>query len=157
MNRALLPLMIGALLCSVASIAAAQQAFKTPDEAADALVKAAKASDMNALVTVLGPGGEEIVSSGDEVADQATREKFVAAYEAKHKIDMEGDSKAIMVIGSEDFPLPIPIIRKDGMWKFDTAAGLDEILFRRIGKNERSEEHTSELQSLRHLVCRLLL
>jgi len=136
MNRALLPLMIGALLSSVASIAAAQQAFKTPDEAAAALVSAAKASDMKALVTVLGPDGEDIVSSGDEVADQATREKFVAAYEAKHKIDMEGDSKAIMVIGSEDFPLPIPIIRKDGMWKFDTAAGLDEILFRRIGKNE---------------------
>src|SRR5262245_5176793 len=157
MNRALLPLMIGALLSSVASIAAAQQAFKTPDEAAAALVSAAKASDLKALVTVLGPDGEDIVSSGDEVADQATREKFVAAYEAKHKIDMEGDSKAIMVIGSEDFPLPIPIIRKDGMWKFDTAAGLDEILFRRIGKNERSEEHTSELQSLRHLVCRLLL
>jgi hypothetical protein len=128
--------MIGALIYFAASVAAAQQAFKTPDEAASALVKAAKAGDMKALVTVLGPDGEDIVSSGDEVADQATREKFVAAYEAKHKIDMEGDNKAIMVIGSEDFPLPIPIVRKDGMWRFDTAAGLDEILFRRIGKNE---------------------
>ena len=136
MNRAFLPLMIGALIYSAASVAAAQQAFKTPDEAASALVKAAKAGDMKALVTVLGPDGEDIVSSGDEVADQATRKKFVAAYEAKHKIDMEGDNKAIMVIGSEDFPLPIPIVRKDGMWRFDTAAGLDEILFRRIGKNE---------------------
>jgi hypothetical protein len=136
MNRVLLPLMIGTLLCSAASVAAAQQAFKTPDEAASALVRAAKAGDMKALVTVLGPDGEDIVSSGDEVADQATREKFVAAYDAKHKIDMEGDSKAIMVIGQQDFPLPIPIVRKDGMWRFDTAAGLDEILFRRIGKNE---------------------
>src|SRR5262245_39574693 len=136
MNRALLPLMIGALLCSAASVAAAQQAFKTPDEAASALVKAAKAGDMKALVTVLGPDGEDIVSSGDEVADQSTRERFVAAYDAKHKLDMEGDSKAIMVIGQEDFPLPIPIVRKDGMWRFDTAAGLDEILFRRIGENE---------------------
>jgi len=135
MNRALLPLIIGALLCSAAS-AASQQAFKTPDEAASALVGAAKAGDMKALLTVLGPDGEDIVSSGDEVADQATREKFVAAYDAKHKIDMEGDSKAIMVIGQEDFPLPIPILRKDGMWRFDTAAGRDEILFRRIGKNE---------------------
>jgi hypothetical protein len=136
MNRVLMPLMIGALLCSAASVAAAQQAFKTPDEAASALVRAAKAGDMKALVTVLGPDGEDIVSSGDEVADQATREKFVAAYDAKHKIDMEGDSKAIIVIGQEDFPLPIPILRKDGMWRFDTAAGRDEILFRRIGKNE---------------------
>jgi hypothetical protein len=127
---------IGALLCSAASVAAAQQAFNTPDEAASALVKAAKADDMKALVNVLGPDGEDIVSSGDEVADAATREKFVAAYDAKHKIDMDGDSKATMVIGQEDFPLPIPMVRKDGMWRFDTAAGRDEILFRRIGKNE---------------------
>jgi hypothetical protein len=136
MNRAFLPLMIGALIYSAASVAAAQQAFKTPDEAASALVKAAKAGDMKALVAVLGPDGEDIVSSGDEVADQATREKFVAAYDAKNRINMEGDNKAVMVIGPEDFPLPIPILRKDGMWRFDTAAGRDEILFRRIGKNE---------------------
>ena len=136
MNRAFLPLMIGALIYSAASVAAAQQAFKTPDEAASALVKAAKAGDMKALVTVLGPDGEDIVSSGDEVADQATREKFVAAYDAKNRINMEGDNKAVMIIGPEDFPLPIPILRKDGMWRFDTAAGRDEILFRRIGKNE---------------------
>jgi hypothetical protein len=135
MNRALV-LMMGALLCSAASGVAAQQAFKTPDEAASALVRAAEASDMKALVTVLGPDGEDVVASGDEVADAATREKFVAAYNAKHQITLEGDNKAIMVIGQEDFPLPIPIVRKDGMWRFDTAAGLDEILFRRIGKNE---------------------
>jgi Protein of unknown function (DUF2950) len=142
MNRALLPLMIGAILCSAASDAAAQQAFKTPDEAAGALVKAAEAGDRKALVTVLGPDGEDIVSSGDEVADAATREKFVAAYNAKHQITMEGD-KAVMVVGQEDFPLPIPIVRKDGMWRFDTAAGLDEILFRRIGKNELDAIQTS--------------
>src|SRR5262245_21873998 len=135
MNRALV-LMIGAILCSTVSGAAAQQAFQTPDEAASALVKAAEAGDMKALVTVLGPDGEDIVSSGDEVADATTREKFVAAYNAKHQITMEGDNKAIMVVGQEDFPLPIPIVRKDGMWQFDTGAGLDEILFRRIGKNE---------------------
>ena len=113
-----------------------QQAFKTPDEAASALVSAAKAGDPKALVTVLGPDGEDIVSSGDEVADAATREKFVAAYDAKHQIAMEGDNKAIMVIGPDDFPLPIPLVRKDGTWRFDTAAGREEILFRRIGKNE---------------------
>lgn len=135
MNRALV-LMMGALLCSAASGVAAQQAFKTPDEAASALVRAAEASDMKALVTVLGPDGEDVVASGDEVADAATREKFVAAYNAKHQITLEGDNRAIMVIGQEDFPLPIPIVRKDGMWRFDTAAGVDEILFRRIGKNE---------------------
>jgi hypothetical protein len=136
MNRILVSWMMAALLCTASSVVTAQQAFKTPDEAASALVKAAETGDMNAIVAVLGPEGEDIVSSGDQVADAATREKFVTAYNAKHQISMEGDNKAIMVIGSEDFPVPIPIIRKDGMWKFDTAAGLDEILFRRIGKNE---------------------
>jgi Protein of unknown function (DUF2950) len=124
------------LLCAIASTASAQQAFKTPDEAASALVSAAKTGDRKAIVTVLGPDGEEIVSSGDEVADAATREKFVAAYDAKHQIAMEGEDKATMVIGQEDFPLPIPLVRKDGMWRFDTAAGRREILARRIGKNE---------------------
>jgi hypothetical protein len=133
MNRTLVSLMMAALLCATAN---AQQAFKTPDEAASALAGAAKAGDPKAIVTVLGPDGADIASSGDPVADAATREKFVAAYDSKHQITMEGDSKAIMVIGQEDFPLPIPLVRKDGAWRFDTAAGREEILFRRIGKNE---------------------
>jgi hypothetical protein len=136
MNRAFASLTIAALFCAVASVAGAQQAYKTPEEAAAALVDAAKAGDMKALVTVLGPDGEDIVSSGDEVADTETRQKFVAAYDAKHQITKEGDDKAIMVIGDQDFPVPIPLVRKNEMWRFDTAAGRDEILFRRIGKNE---------------------
>ena len=124
------------LLCAAASVASAQQAFKTPDEAASALASAAKTGDRKAIVTVLGPDGEDIVSSGDKVADAATREKFIAAYDAKHQIAMDGDNKATVVIGQEDFPLPIPLVRKDGMWQFDTAAGREEILARRIGKNE---------------------
>ncbi len=133
MNRTLVSLTIAALLCATAN---AQQAFKTPDEAASALAGAAKAGDPKAIVTVLGPDGVDIVSSGDPVADATTREKFVAAYDAKHQITMEGDNKAIVVIGQEDFPLPIPLVRKDGTWRFDTEAGREEILFRRIGKNE---------------------
>jgi hypothetical protein len=136
MNRTLVSLTITVLLCTAASFASGQEAFKTPDEAASALVNAAKTGDRKAIVTVLGPDGNDIVSSGDEVADAATRQKFVAAYDAKHQITMEGDNKAIMVIGPEDFPVPIPIVRKDAMWKFDTAAGREEILARRIGKNE---------------------
>ena len=136
MKRILVSLTIAALLCTAASVVNAQQAFKTPDEAASALVSAAKTGDRKAIVTVLGPDGNDIVSSGDAVADAATREKFVAAYDAKHEIAMEGDSKAVMVIGNEDFPLPIPLIRKDGMWRFDTTAGREEILARRIGQNE---------------------
>lgn len=133
MKKTLLSLTAAVLLCASAH---AQQAFKTPDEAASALAGAAQAGDPKAIVTVLGADGVDIVSSGDPVADAATREKFVAAYNAKHQITMEGDNKAIVVIGQDDFPLPIPLVRKDGEWRFDTAAGRAEILFRRIGKNE---------------------
>lgn len=136
MNKTLTSLTVAALLCTAISVASAQQAFKTPDEAASALVSAAKAGDLKAIVTVLGPDGADIASSGDEVADAATREKFVAAFNTKHQITMQGDDKAIVVIGQEDFPLPIPLARKDGMWRFDTVAGRDEILSRRIGRNE---------------------
>jgi len=136
MNGTLVSMAIAALLCTTASIVSAQQDFKTPDDAASALASAAKTGDRKAIVTVLGPDGQDIVSSGDEVADAATRQKFIAAYEAKHQIAMEGDNKGILVIGQEDFPLPIPLVRKDGLWRFDTAAGREEILFRRVGRDE---------------------
>ena len=136
MSKPLFSLTIAALLCAATSVAMALQTFKTPEEAATALVNAAKSGDSKSIVTVLGPDGEDIVSSGDEVADAATRAKFIAAYDAKHTIAMEGDSKAVMVVGPDDFPLPIPLVRKDGLWRFDTAAGREEILFRRIGENE---------------------
>lgn len=126
-------MMLAVMLCTAAN---AQQTFHAPDEAASALVKAAKASDVNSLVTVLGPGGKDIISSGDAVADVAIRKKFVATYETKHQIAMEGDNKAIMVMGQQGYPFPIPLVRKDGQWRFDTAAGRKEILFRRIGRNE---------------------
>lgn len=134
--RLLCLLTVTAALCVVATESRAQQAFNTAEEAASALVAAAKTGDRKALVTVLGPDGVAIASSGDEVADAATRQQFVAAYDAKHAIAMEGDSKAVMILGQEDFPFPIPLVRKDGKWQFDTVAGRREILVRRIGRNE---------------------
>jgi hypothetical protein len=134
--KALVKLTAVTVLCSLASAANCQQAFTTPGEAASALVDAAKTGDRKAIVTVLGPDGIDIVSSGDEVADAATRQKFVAAYDAKHLISMDGGDKATIIIGQDDYPLPIPLVRKDGKWQFDTAAGRQEILARRIGKNE---------------------
>jgi hypothetical protein len=136
MNRVLVSLTIATLLCATVSVAGAQEAFKTPEDAASALVSAAKAGDMKALATVLGPDGDAIVSSGDKVADATTRQNFVAAYEAKHQITIEGDNNATLVVGNDDYPLPIPIVRKDGVWRFDTVAGRREILARRIGKDE---------------------
>jgi hypothetical protein len=134
MKRALYPMSMLALLFAICE-ANAQQAFKTPDDAASALVSAVRTDDLKALTTVLGPDGEDIMSSGDPVADAATRDKFLEAYNARHEIAVDGD-KATMVIGEEAYPLPIPLVRRDGQWRFDTAAGRDEILYRRIGRNE---------------------
>ena len=116
--------------------ALAQERYKNPDEAVAALIAAAKAADRPALMRVLGPGSAEVVSSGDEVADAAGRKRVLDAYDTKHQVVMEGADKALLVIGNEEWPFPIPLVRKDGSWQFDTAAGRDEILFRRIGRNE---------------------
>jgi hypothetical protein len=121
-----------------ATDAFAQERYKTPDEAVAALIGAAKAADRPGLMRVLGPGSAEIVSSGDEVADASGRKRVLDAYDAKHQVVMEGADKAALIIGNEDWPFPIPLVRKDGSWQFDTAAGRDEILFRRIGRNELS-------------------
>jgi len=130
-------LFVAFLILVTASAASAQQSFKTPEDAIGALVTAVRANDWKGMLTVLGVDGADIVSSGDKVADAATRERFIAAYDAKHNVTMEGDSKATIVIGNEDFPFPIPLFRtKKGMWQFDTMAGRDEIVYRRIGRNE---------------------
>lgn len=137
MHKVLVSLTIATSLFGTAvSAARAQQAFGSPDEAASALAAAVKAGDTKALTTVLGADGADIISSGDEVADAETRQKFATAYDAKHQITMDGDTKATLIVGQDDFPVPIPLVRKDGHWQFDTAAGRQEILFRRIGRNE---------------------
>jgi hypothetical protein len=121
-----------------ATAADAQELFKTPDEAVVALITAAKSGDRKAVTRVLGPGSAEIVSSGDAVADADARRRVIEAYDAKHQVTMEGDDKAVLSVGPEDWPFPIPLVRKDGAWRFDTAAGREEILHRRIGRNELS-------------------
>jgi hypothetical protein len=118
------------------STASAQQSFKSPEDAVSALASATRDSWPKGVVAVLGRDGVDIVSSGDKVADEAIRQKFLAAYDAKHQVTMQGDGKAVMIIGTEDFPFPIPLTRKEGAWQFDTAAGRLEILYRRIGRNE---------------------
>ena len=125
------------VLFAMASAAFAQQDYKTPQDAVDALVATARSGDQKAALIVLGRGGEDIISSGDKVTDDAVRQRFVTSYDAKHSITTESDSKAILVIGDKDYPFPIPIARnKNGTWSFDTEAGRREILYRRIGHNE---------------------
>jgi Protein of unknown function (DUF2950) len=124
------------ILLLTAPAVLAQQTYKTPEVAAAALVDAARADDQKAELVVLGPDGEDIISSGDQVSDTAIRERFLKSYDAKHQIAMKGDSRAVLVIGDNDYPFPIPLARKAGKWSFDTEEGRREILYRRIGHNE---------------------
>jgi hypothetical protein len=112
-----------------------QMSFVSPDDAATAFAKSLRENNEGKLMKILGPDAKELVSSGDEVRDRLGREKFVEAYDQQHRIDTESDKK-ILVVGKNDWPFPIPIVQEDGKWMFDTANGKEEILNRRIGKNE---------------------
>jgi hypothetical protein len=120
---------------SMISLANAQERFDTAQAAANALFAAAKEGNQKAILTVLGKRARDIVSSGDAVADTTAREKFISAYEAKHSVNAEGD-KATLIIGDDDYPFPIPLVHKRKTWEFDPTAGRQEILYRRIGRNE---------------------
>ncbi|MBL8539035.1 MAG: DUF2950 domain-containing protein [Betaproteobacteria bacterium] len=125
-------------LVSTTTLAATpkQATFESPEAAADALVAALKANDESRLLTLFGPQGGKLIGSGDTVADEAERAKFVTAFEEAHKIEMRGDTTAMLNVGKDDWPLPIPIVKRGTVWRFDADKGLEELLNRRIGKNE---------------------
>jgi hypothetical protein len=118
-----------------------QESFATPDDALKAVVVDLKADNLADLVKIFGPSIEPILNSGDPVADQNARQRFVAAAEENHRFDGSGDTLTV-VIGKDDWPFPIPLKKADERWRFDTAAGREEILNRRIGENELSTIQT---------------
>jgi hypothetical protein len=131
---------LGAVLLALPLLAAAPagdtvQQFASPDAAVDTLVTAVRANDVAQLRALFGQAGLRDVSAGDPVADAAQRQKFIAAYDAKHAIDVKGDV-ATLSIGNDDWPFPIPLEHASQGWSFDVAAGREEILDRRIGANE---------------------
>jgi hypothetical protein len=113
-----------------------QKRFKSPEEAVKALAQAVKGNDTKELSAIFGPAGKELISSGDQVADKTGREHFVKAYEEMNKLVKENDTKVILHVGSGDWPFPVPVVKKGDDWLFDTVAGKEEILNRRIGRNE---------------------
>jgi hypothetical protein len=117
--------------------AAAQKSFESLDEAVNALVGAIRAADRKALVEILGPGGGPLVSSGDDVADRAAFQRFTAAYDRAHRLE-GGGGRVVLYVGDDDFPFPIPLVPAGPRWVWDTDAGDDELLTRRIGRNELS-------------------
>ena len=115
-----------------------QKQFDTPKQAAEALVQVAANFDPAAAKEILGPDSEDIVASEDPVQDKNRAEEFAA--KAKEKMSIETDKKdpnrAIILVGNDDFPLPIPLVKQKGKWSFDTKVGREEILNRRVGANE---------------------
>jgi hypothetical protein len=118
------------------SASQAQQAYASPEDAAASLAVAVKTGTRRAILKVLGNDAEDIVESGDDVADAEMRQRFLSAYDAGHSIKAEGNKKATLVLGADDFPFPIPLANNKSGWEFDAAAGRLEILYRRIGRNE---------------------
>jgi hypothetical protein len=133
----LLPaLAIGLVACSKPSPPSAR-VFASPDDAGSELVAGAQAGDQNAVLAILGPDAKEIVNSGDAVEDKNTAQAFAAKYAEMHRWRKLADGGQILLVGADNFPFPIPLKKNDrGQWLFDTAAGKDEVLSRRIGRNE---------------------
>jgi hypothetical protein len=131
----------GQLLVAIPILQAATpdgRGFPSADAAAKALVSAAKSDDVAGLIAILGPAAKEILTTSDPVADQQTRRKFAARASAKLKVVPDAhlvDAKTLLV-GKDEWPLPIPLVQVDGKWYFDVQQGKDEILRRRIGSNE---------------------
>jgi len=134
-------LFLGAAFLAIAPPARAQaptqSTFSSADEALQSLVSAAKAKDRAALAKLFGPDYEQLLS-GDEVEDTKDLDEFAVAAGESAQLQKAGDSKFTVIVGRDNWPTPIPLVQKDGKWFFDTPAGLDEIINRRIGENEFS-------------------
>ena len=136
--------------CSFAPLFAqepGQRTFASTEEASRALFHAMQSQDEQAPLSILGQAGKEVLSSGDPQEDIDARTGFVVKYEEMHRFVTEANGTVALVVGAENWPFPIPLVSNHGRWYFDTAAGKDEIVFRRIGKNE-----LAAMDALRDLV-----
>ncbi len=136
MRRLIHVLVLLAAAHVTSATSAIQASFTLPEDGIAALVDAVRLNNLPLLNVILGPAGSKLTSSGDADADKRRRESFIKAYDAAHKLVREGDSKAVLLIGKDEWPMPIPLVRNGNAWRFDTRQGEREILHRRIGRNE---------------------
>ena len=133
---------IASVVCSVCfassepPVFASQQVFPSTAAAAKALIEAAQKDDINALESILGSDAKEVISSGDPVADNNARDTLVAKYNQMHRVAYDDHGRVILYIGADNWPLPIPMVKQGDGWAFDTKSGKEELLYRRIGRNE---------------------
>lgn len=112
-----------------------QKGFSSPEEAVKAFAAAIKSDNDKELLAILGPDANELIFSGDPVSDRQRREKFIKAFDTRNRLDQEGE-KVVLIVGKKGWPFPIPLVKRGKQWFFDTKAGEEEILDRRIGENE---------------------
>jgi hypothetical protein len=133
---AMFALSLGCLSVPLFAQESGQRTFASAEDAGRALFDTMHAQDEQSPLSILGPAGKDVISSGDPIEDSDTRTSFVVKYEEMHRFVAEANGTETLVIGAENWPFPIPLVRKNGSWYFDTAVGKNEILFRRIGRNE---------------------
>jgi Protein of unknown function (DUF2950) len=121
---------------SLSATEVTQRHFSSPEAGVEALIAALKANDVKAMLAILGPEARPLIVTSDPVADRQERERVVREYEEAHSLAMSGETKAVLQIGEDDWPMPIPLVKGAAGWYFDTRAGREEILNRRIGRNE---------------------
>jgi hypothetical protein len=118
------------------SAATAARAFPSPEKAAAALAAAWHGGHPTEILKIFGPGGDKLVRSGDPVGERKAWARLASSYDQSHRIDIGGNGTATLVIGDDEWPYPIPLVRKRAGWQFDVKSGAEEILDRRIGRNE---------------------
>ena len=130
------PMLTAAACAERAPDDADQQSFGTPDEATAALVEALETHDVAAMRRLVGPEAESLLSSGDTALDRRDREAFLARYRVRHQLVAGGPDDLILQVGEDDWPVPVPLQRQEGRWRFDGDAAIHELQARRIGANE---------------------
>lgn len=133
--RELITLVLAFGAFSIGGCSSPSQGFASPEAAADAMATALRHDDRASLQSMLGPDADDLLSSGDAVADHEACKEFLAAYDLRHRVVATDDSATILA-GEDEWPMPIPLIRSGDAWRFDVERGRDEIIARRVGRNE---------------------
>ena len=138
--RSLMIIRVGGAIVSALALVACADArgtsYQSPEQAVDAFATSLRGNDVKGLVAEFGTGSERLFRSDDSVSDRNLRGDFLQLYDAKHELTTRDDGSKILLVGNDDWPLPIPLVKTDNGWVFDSPAGLEEILNRRIGRNE---------------------
>lgn len=128
--------LLAAAGCARVAPAAAARTFATPEDAVKALAESVNNSDVASLGALFGPDGQQLIDSSDPATARAGRQVFSAAFAEKWRLTSESPTHRTLVVGNEEWPFPVPLVEANGRWQFDTAAGIEEVVARRIGRNE---------------------